>query len=116
MNGLEYKYGVWKKSVYVDGHERSDVVEYREKFLERMGARLKRMSWWEKIWAFAQRGSVKKILNWYGFLMTSQSFIKMVIGRKDGGLKSTPTYTRRKWKVYHGFRLYLFLSWDAYVG
>ena len=35
---------------------------------------------------------------------------------KDGDLKSTPTYTRRKWKVYHGFRLYLFLSWDAYVG
>ena len=44
MDSLGYKYGVWKKSVYVDGHERSDVVEYRKKFLERMGARLERMS------------------------------------------------------------------------
>ena len=44
MDSLGYKYGVWKKGVYVDGHERSDVVEYREKFLERMGARLERMS------------------------------------------------------------------------
>jgi hypothetical protein len=32
---LGFKYGKWKKGVYVDGHERGDVVSYRKKFLER---------------------------------------------------------------------------------
>ncbi|KAF0701900.1 hypothetical protein AaE_016253 [Aphanomyces astaci] len=27
-----YKYGSWKKDVYIDGHERDDVVEYRKSF------------------------------------------------------------------------------------
>jgi hypothetical protein len=27
-----YKYGSWKKDIYVDGHERQDVVEYRKTF------------------------------------------------------------------------------------
>ena len=47
MNVLGYKYGVWKKDVYIDGHERADVVEYRKCFLKRMLPRLNRMKWWE---------------------------------------------------------------------
>jgi hypothetical protein len=31
---LGFKKGTHKKSVYVDGHERADVVEYRKKFLQ----------------------------------------------------------------------------------
>ena len=46
MNSLGYKYGVWKKGVYIDGHEREDVVEYRQEFLERMIPLLDRMAWW----------------------------------------------------------------------
>ena len=33
MNTLGYKYGMWKKGVFIDGHERHDVVEYRGHFL-----------------------------------------------------------------------------------
>ena len=36
MNVVGYKHGVWQKNVYMDCHERSDVVEYRQSFLKRM--------------------------------------------------------------------------------
>jgi transposase len=32
MIKVGYKYGIWKKGVYMDGHERLDVVAYRTKF------------------------------------------------------------------------------------
>ena len=32
MLRLGYKYGTSKKDVYIDGHERSDVVQYRNEF------------------------------------------------------------------------------------
>jgi len=47
MNTLGYKYGIWKKGVFIDGHERADVVEYRTEFLQRMLSRFKFMQWWE---------------------------------------------------------------------
>mmetsp|Transcript_39331 Transcript_39331/g.58426 ORF Transcript_39331/g.58426 Transcript_39331/m.58426 type:complete len:165 (-) Transcript_39331:623-1117(-) len=47
MNVLGYKYGVWQKNVYMDGHERSDVVKYRQSFLKRMVPRLDSMKWFE---------------------------------------------------------------------
>lgn len=47
MNTLGYKYGVWKKGVFIDGHERDDVVEYRLDFLQRMMLRFKFMRWWD---------------------------------------------------------------------
>ncbi len=31
-----YRYNERRKGIYYDGHERSDVVEYREKWLKRM--------------------------------------------------------------------------------
>ena len=49
MNTLGYKYGVWKKGVFIDGHEREDVVEYRHDFLKRMMLRFKFMRCWEGI-------------------------------------------------------------------
>jgi hypothetical protein len=39
---LGFKYGKWKKGVYIDGHERGDVVSYRKKFLERFANYRKR--------------------------------------------------------------------------
>ena len=36
MKRKGWVYGEYKKGVYVDGHERADVVAYREKFLEEM--------------------------------------------------------------------------------
>ena len=47
MNSLGYKYGVWKKGVYIDGHERDDVVQYRDAFLSRMIPLMDRMVWWD---------------------------------------------------------------------
>ena len=47
MKALGYKYGAWKKGVYVDGHEREDVVIYRKVFLERMMERFKLMDWYD---------------------------------------------------------------------
>ncbi|KAH9124315.1 hypothetical protein AeMF1_004899 [Aphanomyces euteiches] len=32
MQRIGYRYGVWKKAVYLDGHERDDVKRYREQF------------------------------------------------------------------------------------
>jgi len=32
MQAVGYKYGAWKKGVYLDGHERPDVQAYRAKF------------------------------------------------------------------------------------
>ena len=32
MKRIGYRYGMWKKAVYTDGHERDDVKRYREKF------------------------------------------------------------------------------------
>lgn len=49
MNTLGYKYGVWKKGVFIDGHEREDVVEYRCDFLKRMTSRFQFMRCWEGI-------------------------------------------------------------------
>lgn len=46
MNTLGYKYGLWQKGVYIDGHERADVVEYRTKFLQRMKERMPSMATW----------------------------------------------------------------------
>ena len=47
MNTMGYKYGVWKKGIFIDGHERADVVDYRKEFLFRMLSRFKYMQWWE---------------------------------------------------------------------
>jgi hypothetical protein len=47
MNTVGYKYGIWKKGIFIDGHERADVVEYRKEFLFRMLSRFKFMQWWE---------------------------------------------------------------------
>eukprot|EP00122_Pirum_gemmata_P016386 Pgem_evm2s15317 len=44
MYKLNYKYGFFKKDVYVDGHEREDVVAYRNVFLQRMLPSFNRMS------------------------------------------------------------------------
>jgi hypothetical protein len=33
---MGYHYKKYQKGVYVDGHEREDVVEYRKIFLEKM--------------------------------------------------------------------------------
>ncbi|RHY36762.1 hypothetical protein DYB28_006874 [Aphanomyces astaci] len=32
MQHIGYRYGLWKKNVYTDGHEREDVTAYRERF------------------------------------------------------------------------------------
>ncbi|KAI0995224.1 hypothetical protein K3495_g12958 [Podosphaera aphanis] len=37
LNQLGFKYSDIKKDVYIDGHERPDVVEYRMKFITEMG-------------------------------------------------------------------------------
>lgn len=47
MNTIGYKYGMWKKGIFIDGHERADVIEYRKEFLYRMLARFKYMKWWD---------------------------------------------------------------------
>jgi hypothetical protein len=47
MNTIGYKYGMWKKGIFIDGHERADVVDYRKEFLFRMLSRFKFMQWWE---------------------------------------------------------------------
>ena len=50
MNTLGYKYGVWKKGVFIDGHEQEDVVEYRHDFLKRMMLQFfKFMRCWEGV-------------------------------------------------------------------
>ncbi|CAJ0645936.1 7905_t:CDS:2 [Entrophospora sp. SA101] len=36
LKGLGWKFGTYKKGLYNDGHERPDVVEYRNKFLKFM--------------------------------------------------------------------------------
>jgi hypothetical protein len=36
LNKLGFLHSKFTKGVYVDGHERDDVVEYRKKFLEDM--------------------------------------------------------------------------------
>ena len=36
LKELEYKYAEVKKGIYIDGHERDDVVAYRKIFLERI--------------------------------------------------------------------------------
>ena len=46
MIKLGYKYGMWKKGVYIDGHEREDVVEYRKRFCLEMMEYLKRMKFY----------------------------------------------------------------------
>jgi hypothetical protein len=33
MNTVGCKYGMWKKEVFIDGHEQADVVDFRKKFL-----------------------------------------------------------------------------------
>ena len=43
MHQVGYKYGVWKKGVFIDGHERNDVVRYRIEFLKRAEALEPRM-------------------------------------------------------------------------
>ena len=35
MIKIGYKYGQWKKYVYIDGHEREDVVNYRKGFTKK---------------------------------------------------------------------------------
>lgn len=47
MKRLGYKYGTWKKNVYLDGHEREDVVSYRKEFCSSMiENHMLRMSSW----------------------------------------------------------------------
>jgi len=36
LKKMGYVYDKYKKGLYFDGHERSDVVEYRNKFLEEL--------------------------------------------------------------------------------
>jgi hypothetical protein len=36
MHKLGYEMKRYKKGVYIDGHEREDVVKYREEFLEKV--------------------------------------------------------------------------------
>ena len=33
---MRWTFGLWKKDIYVDGHEREDVVAYRAQFLQEM--------------------------------------------------------------------------------
>ena len=47
LHFLGMKYGAYKKGMYVDGHERADVVQYRTEFLERMLEYEKRMTKYE---------------------------------------------------------------------
>ena len=49
MNTLGCKFGLWKKGVFIDGHERQDVDEYRHAFLLRMMSRFKFMRCWEGV-------------------------------------------------------------------
>ena len=45
MLGLHY--GAYQKGTYVDGHERDDVVQYRDEFLQRMLIYERRMTKYE---------------------------------------------------------------------
>lgn len=36
LNKMGFEFKQFKKGVYVDGHERPDVIAYRSKFLEQM--------------------------------------------------------------------------------
>ncbi len=43
MIRVGYKYGLWQKNVYVDGHERADVVAYRANFMHTVASYIDRM-------------------------------------------------------------------------
>jgi hypothetical protein len=47
LNSLGLKFGRYCKGIYNDGHERDDVVQYRNEFLERMLFYEKRMTQYE---------------------------------------------------------------------
>jgi hypothetical protein len=47
MHKIGYIFGTWKKGVYIDGHERKDVVEYRKEFCERMIELFKKSKYYE---------------------------------------------------------------------
>ena len=47
MKEWGFSFGAHHKNVYMDGHERDDVVSYRESFIERMRSRESKMSFFE---------------------------------------------------------------------
>ena len=70
MYTIGYKFGMWKKGVFIDGHEQADVmIEYRnEEFLIRMLSRFKStMQWWEGDFmetAFGQECALESEIVW----------------------------------------------------
>ncbi|KAF0716714.1 Aste57867_2706 [Aphanomyces stellatus] len=43
MQNVGFRYGLWKKNVYTDGHERDDVIAYRAKFCQHFHSYSNRM-------------------------------------------------------------------------
>ncbi|KAG2124867.1 hypothetical protein DEU56DRAFT_703926, partial [Suillus clintonianus] len=48
LHNMEWRYGKATKGMYIDGHERADVVEYRKGFLSRMNEYSKRMTTYDR--------------------------------------------------------------------
>jgi hypothetical protein len=48
LHNMEWRYGKATKGMYIDGHERADVVEYRKGFLSRMNEYSKRMTTYDQ--------------------------------------------------------------------
>ena len=44
---MGYKYGMWKKEIFIDGHECVDIIDKRKEFLTWMLSQFKSMQWWE---------------------------------------------------------------------
>ncbi len=44
---MGYKYGMWKKGIFIDGHECVDIIDKRKEFLTWMLSQFKSMQWWE---------------------------------------------------------------------
>ncbi len=46
LSRLDWQYGQVQKGMYIDGHEREDVVGYRKAFIERWKEYQKLVLWW----------------------------------------------------------------------
>ena len=67
LNSLGYRYRAAPRGQYVDGHERADVVYYRENvFLPRWRQTQERMARWnEKLVEFAPPGPGRRVIAWF---------------------------------------------------
>jgi hypothetical protein len=75
LHKMGWRYGKKKNGMYVDGHERDDIVEYREAFIKRWKGYEKRMITYDK------DGNIDKTLS--GFAVPPGQAFKLILVTHD---------------------------------